>query len=335
MNKTVTIAKIKKTNTCPYSDKQQRLDILLKHGVISVGTPTVGYKESHVMQITKEIASDLIGCNVLNRPLSGSWHSEIAHLMERGKFELSNDAITFDEDGFLTNGQHRLYGVIESGVTCSFIVCFGVPFIPDMDTGRKRSLLDNIKLFSYGIDEHLHTANIISVCRNACRYMSKTGRVSYDEIIDFMLHYQQQLLDLQDIIGGKYGSCWHRTALLMSYIGTPSNNVTYSGTIVKPTLNQIKEFYSVFVADLSNAPQHNPIRAVKTTTGELFASGYGGSDAHRKEIISITQDALCQFINRTCSNVLDKYIPESLYVYDMNFLNFDVNGLPMKQFKYR
>ena len=323
----------KTIQTNPASTKQQRISILLKNGIIS-NNPTSGHKESKVILIDKTMASELISCNILNRPLSGAWHNEIAHLMERGKFELSNDAITFDEDGFLTNGQHRLYAVIESGVPCVFITCFGVPFIPDMDTGRKRSLLDNIKLFSYGIDEHLHTANIVSVCRNACRHMSKTGRVSYDEIIDFMLHYQKELLDLQDVIGGKNGSCWHRTALLMSYIGKPNTKVNYTN-IVSPTLNQIKEFYSVFVADSSNAPRHNPIRAVKTATGELFANGYGGSDAHKKEIISITQDALCQFVNNTCSNVLDKYIAESLYTYDMQFLNYDINGLPMKQFKYR
>lgn len=324
---------IKTTSINPASTVSQRLSILAQEGVITSAVAP-GYKEAKIMLIDKQMASNLISCNILNRPLSGAWHSELAHLMERGKFELTNDAITFDEDGFLTNGQHRLYAVIESGVTCPFIVCFGVPFTPDLDTGRKRSLLDNLKLFAYGIDEQLHTANIVSVCRNACRYMSKTSKVSYDEIIDFMLHYQQQLLDLQDVIGGKYGTCWHRTALLMSYIGTPNNNINYTG-IATPTLNQIKEFYSVYVADLSNAPQHNPIRAVKVATGELFASGFGGSDAHKKEIISITQDALCQFINCTCSNVLDKYIPESLYTYDMSFLNIDVNGLPMKQAKYR
>jgi hypothetical protein len=329
------MAKVVKTNpVTPCSTTKQRLDILIKHRVVT--NPIVaGYKEAKIMHITKEMASDLVSCNILNRPLSGAWHSEISHLMERGKFQLSNDAITFDEDGFLTNGQHRLYAVIESGVTCEFIVGFGIPFTPDMDTGRKRSLLDNIKLFSYGIDEKLHTANIVSVCKNACRYMSKTGKVSYDEVIDFMLHYQKELLDLRDVIGGKNGTCWHRTALLMSYIGTPNNNIPYVGTTVIPTLNEIKEFYSVYVSDSSNAPKHNPIRAIKIATGELFAGGFGGSDAHKKEIISITQDALCQFINGTCTNVLEKYIPESLYHYDMQFLNFDINGLPMKQFKYR
>lgn len=324
------VAKVISVTAKPATQKQDRLAILNKYNLITGALPCCS-----IVTITPSMAQELLECHVYNRKLNSTSKYEYANMMQRGKFDLSPDAITFDEDGHLTNGHHRLEACVMAGVDITVIIAVGINFSPDIDTGRKRSLLDNIKLFGYGIDERLRTSNIVSVARNCCRYKSKTKKATYDEIIDFMVHYQKELLDLADVIGGKNGTCWHRAALFMMYIGNVDKSIPYSGKAVKPSLNEIKEWYSVFVSDSSNLPKHNPIRAAYTATKNLFAGGYGGSDAHKKEIISITQDSMCQFINNTCTNVLDQFIPESLFNYDMNFLNYDLNNKLMDQKKYR
>ena len=318
----------------PLTVKAKRLQMLHSIGVIP--TPTYNQKTVMYMIITPDIATRMLQCNIINRPLRGGWQNELVNLMNRGRFELTNDSISFDFDGHLTNGQHRLFAIVQSGVPCEFIVAFGINFSPDMDCGLKRSLLDNIRKYGYGLPVDLHNSRVISVAQNCCRYMSKTSASSNDEVIDFMKYYKQELLDCLDIITSKYGSTWHRTAMFMMYIGNPDPSINYSGgTPIKPTLNQCKELYSVYVSNSSTAPKHNPIRAIHIATGELFASGFGGADAHKNEIISIMQDAMNQFINGTCSNVLDKYTSRNMYKYDVSFLNIDVNGLVMDQAKYK
>jgi hypothetical protein len=318
----------------PLTIKSKRLQVLHKLGIIP--TPTYNQRTVQIMTITPQMAMEMLQCNVINRPMRSGWANEITHIMNRGKFQLTNDAICFDMDGHLTNAQHRLLGVVQSGVSCEFIVAFGIEFSPDMDGGLKRSLLDNIKKYGYGLHVDLHNSRVISVAQNCCRYMSKTSHCSNDEVIEFMKHYEQELLDCLDIITSQYGSTWHRTAVFMMYIGQPDLSVKYSGgTPIKPTLNECKEFYSVYISDSSTAPKHNPIRAIHVATGELFASGFGGADAHKREIISIVQDAMNQFISGTCSNALEKYTSTNMYKYDMSFLNIDINGCVMDQQKYK
>ena len=62
-----------------------------------------------------------------NRDLKRKSYRKYARYMDSDEFMLSNDALTFDEDGILINGQNRLQAVIESGRTVPFIVVYNVP----------------------------------------------------------------------------------------------------------------------------------------------------------------------------------------------------------------
>ena len=62
-----------------------------------------------------------------NRDLKRKSYRKYARYMNSDEFMLSNDALTFDEDGILINGQNRLQAVIESGRTVPFIVVYNVP----------------------------------------------------------------------------------------------------------------------------------------------------------------------------------------------------------------
>jgi hypothetical protein len=58
-----------------------------------------------------------------------SWRrvDQIAKTMIRGEWRLTAEAITFDSDGGLIQGQHRLHAVVQSGVTVEFYVTEGAP----------------------------------------------------------------------------------------------------------------------------------------------------------------------------------------------------------------
>ena len=72
----------------------------------------------------------------------------------------------FDGDGTLLNGQHRLWGIVESGQTLDFYVMRGVDpaILLVLDQGSLRSAHDNINLCSDGNEKKV-TSDDISVLR--------------------------------------------------------------------------------------------------------------------------------------------------------------------------
>ena len=73
--------------------------------------------------------------------------------MLQGDWHLGCDAIGFDLNGTLINGQHRLYAATRSGKTIPFLVARGLP--PEsknsLDIGKKRLLHERITIAGYSM----------------------------------------------------------------------------------------------------------------------------------------------------------------------------------------
>lgn len=93
-----------------------------------------------------------------------------AKIIERGEFHLTNDAVVFDTDGRLINGQTRLGAVMLSGKSQQFIVARD--FDPDsflyMDRQRSRTLSQFL---------HCKYANTVASCANLVTTYFSTGKV--------------------------------------------------------------------------------------------------------------------------------------------------------------
>lgn len=98
--------------------------------------------------ITPDIAKKMLETNVGNRDLK---KEPLVSALQKGEWELSNDAITFDENGNLTNGQNRLNACINANEPIVVIVARGIKRRAQvvMDTGVKRSLTDYLKMKGY------------------------------------------------------------------------------------------------------------------------------------------------------------------------------------------
>ena len=70
--------------------------------------------------------------------------------MEQGEWPLTHEAIAFDVDGRLIDGQHRLQAITNHGKPISMWICTDVA--PDaaryIDNGAKRNLADSVKFFT-------------------------------------------------------------------------------------------------------------------------------------------------------------------------------------------
>lgn len=65
-----------------------------------------------VMDITPDIAKEMLERNLNNRSVSPSRVDMYADDMARGEWQANGEAICFNESGNLINGQHRLMAVV-------------------------------------------------------------------------------------------------------------------------------------------------------------------------------------------------------------------------------
>lgn len=80
----------------------------------------------HVMTVTPELAKTWLGKNGKNRRISQVHVKRLADAMQHGRWVLNGQTISFDLEGRLLDGQHRLSAVVESGQTVQMAVAVGV-----------------------------------------------------------------------------------------------------------------------------------------------------------------------------------------------------------------
>ncbi len=102
---------------------------------------------AEVRQVTPEQAALWLTANTSNRFMRKRRVELLAHDMAAGTFTLTPDAIAFNRDGTLINGQHRLAAVVKAGVAVPLIVAYGLPdeAYDATDDGLKRSLGDSLR----------------------------------------------------------------------------------------------------------------------------------------------------------------------------------------------
>ncbi len=102
-----------------------------------------------IVFITPEQAKAILDShNRGNRRLSGSWR-KIKAAIDRGTWFVNGEAIVFDINGRLLNGQHRLAAIIAAGEPIPVMVLYGCD--PDAfssyDQGKKRIPADILSMF--------------------------------------------------------------------------------------------------------------------------------------------------------------------------------------------
>lgn len=101
-------------------------------------------EESVIMDITPEVAKQLLGTSPGNRK-TRRWHVDsMSDSMARGEWRVTSQGIGIDRNGHLRDAHHRLMAVIKSGVTIKSVVVMGLPLnsYEVIDTGIKRNLSD-------------------------------------------------------------------------------------------------------------------------------------------------------------------------------------------------
>lgn len=123
--------------------------------------------------ITPAKAQQYLQTSEGNRPISKPTVHSYADTMKKGNWLLNGECITFDSDGHLQNGHHRLLAVIEAGIPVRFDVCRGVSAdaFSTYDCGRHRTVG---QLLAMQGTKHY---NLVGSIVSANDMLVKTGRL--------------------------------------------------------------------------------------------------------------------------------------------------------------
>ena len=103
-----------------------------------------------VETINPELAWKYLAMNTENpRKINRNIVCAYAEDMKAGRWVLNGEPICFDENGVLTNGQHRLHAIIKAGTSISALVVRNIePGCKVYDYGLKRTVTTTLNVDS-------------------------------------------------------------------------------------------------------------------------------------------------------------------------------------------
>lgn len=103
----------------------------------------------------------------MNRPVHQSQVNKYAADMKAGRWGRNHQGVAFDKNGILIDGQHRLWAVIESGVTVMMTITYGLEREAQLtiDSGLVRSTTDVAAIAGFEGVKPIHVGVVRSLVR--------------------------------------------------------------------------------------------------------------------------------------------------------------------------
>lgn len=244
------------------------------------------------VEITPEIATELLKYNTHNRPRQKKREKDYAKDMEEGKFKLQESMISFDNDGVLTNGQTRLHACISANKSFPATVCIGLNQSIHMDTGKTRNMVDNIQL-NGAVDEYINANNhSIKTVTALLRFKNYRQRIRGEEVITFCKQYGNIIDSAYD--AGLLNLKGSQQYLFKSEIAAAFLVAMMNGA----DRTELMHIRSVLTSGQSLSKQDEIITHLRDKLLIWGASGHASTNITRKQIYYGTQHVIYTYINK-------------------------------------
>lgn len=143
---------------------------------------------AEVRKIDPETVERWLGLNKRNRSLDPRTVDRYARDMEAGAWQFTGEAIKFNADGDLIDGQHRLAAIIKSGSTVECLVIDGLETVTQdvMDSGRGRTAADALKIRGEPSANHVAAVAAIALNMRGDTYMKGASKLSHTDVINWV-----------------------------------------------------------------------------------------------------------------------------------------------------
>jgi len=219
----------------------------------------------NIETITPEYASEVLRLqNGRNRTIREYRVVNLAFAMENGQWKTeSNDAICFDTNGQLINGQHRLSAVVLTGKPIEMLVGRNLPSesFSVIDTGAKRTGADFLRANHVSYSSQVSTVGRYYLGRNMSdsgpTYKKGTrlmGRLSYEEVLKWYEADSERIEECCRLAHGRYHKLTSGT-----YVGLALYHILVNGgsyEIVEEMAHSASQNYQ------GSLPSNHPYRVL-------------------------------------------------------------------------
>jgi len=205
--------------------------------------------------ITPEVAESMLEKNATNnRRISRGTVEVYARDMVNGDWDEDVGAsISFDENGILRDGQHRLCAIVKSGVAINTWVCRNVSADGIYDNNRKRSLRDQVLIMDDSLESIYYSSRYHAVAKAIIARFDRR-KIGAKEVVAFTKKHKEELdgffLNIPHSTPPKVSVATVHLALFLAY---------HAGI----GMNVINDFYEVLYSGMSTKPEDFPIIAYR------------------------------------------------------------------------
>lgn len=155
--------------------------------------------QATVEVIDKETAKRYLACSDNIRAIDLHRVKGYARMMVDGQWDENGEAIKFDREGKLRDGQHRLSAIVLCGLPQPMLVVRGIASDHNLDRGKSRSISDYLR--RYGVPNAVLAAAAI---RGAINYnLGKfNGTSTYEDTVtvDQLVRFREDTPDADKIV---------------------------------------------------------------------------------------------------------------------------------------
>ena len=117
---------------------------------------------TYIVNVPPELARQWLSINNFNRPKNTESVAKYVRQIRDGHWRLTHQGVALTQNGFLLDGQHRLFALIECGVTLPMRVCFNEPIenyeVSDCQSARQSYCNGITWTFLFIIDQRWRTS---------------------------------------------------------------------------------------------------------------------------------------------------------------------------------
>ena len=253
-------------------------------------------KNTYIVNVTPELAKAWLEYNNFNRPRNTETFMKYVRQIREGRWRLTHQGIAFTSDGILLDGQHRLFAIIECGVTLPMRVFLNEPAenFAVIDCGRNRSNLDTVRMAAK--DSTLtaaHTQTLKSMLAGRlCRTANRWSNVEINE-----LHEVHKAT--VDYVVTQFRGCKDKQI----------NDPTVRGAIARAYYHVPLETLSTFCSLLTSKTDH-PCRAIFDAFVSCLQCWKDRRESTKREIYRRCELTLEAFLSNTADVSYEKNITE-------------------------
>jgi hypothetical protein len=253
-------------------------------------------RNTYIVDVTPELALSWLTINNFNRPKNAEAVAKYVRQIREGRWRLTHQGAAFTKNGFLLDGQHRLFAIAECGVTVPMRICFNEPIdnYDVIDCGRNRSSLDVIRM---GAKDSTLTAahNQTLQCMLAGRLCKTANRWSNAELKEWYEVYQSSVNFTVDL----FRHCRNKQI----------NDKTVRGVIARAFYHAPKESLEIFCTQLTDGGDH-PNGAAIDALRNCLTRWKDRKENTKREIFRRCELTLEAFLSNSASVSFDKNITE-------------------------